>query len=273
MEEYWNENMSLEEVTDRNSGIVYTLANKYERSLYKDPASDISDLIQEGYIGLIKAYNTFDISKGVKFITYANRCIENEIRMYLRKRNKQFNKSINETISRNIKGDQVEGEYVDIIDSGVYLEEDIMYNETQKNLKENLMPMIYKLINECYTNDTGKLINSEKWIEKLTAIVNGYYWEIIINDKDKVKHTDVFRNEYINGLMNNSRTLYNRYIYIAQGFVWEALAHIGEYGLYMRYKNNLHVVKNCSVSLKSELKRLYRNVGKAKIHYDILKLK
>ena len=48
----------------------------------------IEDLVSIGTIGLIKAVNTFDPSKKIKLATYASRCIENEILMYLRRNNK-----------------------------------------------------------------------------------------------------------------------------------------------------------------------------------------
>ena len=48
----------------------------------------VEDLISIGTIGLIKAINTFDVDKNIKLATYASRCIENEILMYLRRNNK-----------------------------------------------------------------------------------------------------------------------------------------------------------------------------------------
>ena len=53
-----------------------------------DKISNLEDLISIGTLGLIKAINTFKLDKNIKLATYASRCIENEILMYLRKKSK-----------------------------------------------------------------------------------------------------------------------------------------------------------------------------------------
>ena len=58
-----------------------------ERTLFENTGINIEDLISIGTIGLIKAINTFRTDKNIKLATYASRCIENEILMYLRKNN------------------------------------------------------------------------------------------------------------------------------------------------------------------------------------------
>lgn len=68
---------------ERNLRLVVYIARKFENTgLY------IEDLVSIGTIGLIKAVNTFDPSKKIKLATYASRCIENEILMFLRRNNK-----------------------------------------------------------------------------------------------------------------------------------------------------------------------------------------
>ena len=69
---------------ERNLRLVVYIARKYDNT-----GIDIEDLVSIGTIGLIKAVNTFDVSKNIKLATYASRCIENEILMYLRKNNKK----------------------------------------------------------------------------------------------------------------------------------------------------------------------------------------
>ena len=64
---------------ERNLRLVAHICKKYNI-----PNIDNEDLISIGTIGLIKGINTFKIGKGVKLATYASRCIENEILMYLR---------------------------------------------------------------------------------------------------------------------------------------------------------------------------------------------
>lgn len=57
----------------------------YIAKKFESPAVNVEDLISIGTIGLIKAVNTFSVERNIKLATYASRCIENEILMYLRK--------------------------------------------------------------------------------------------------------------------------------------------------------------------------------------------
>ncbi len=68
---------------ERNLRLVVYIARKFENT-----GINIEDLVSIGAIGLIKAVNTFDPEKKIKLATYASRCIENEILMFLRKNNK-----------------------------------------------------------------------------------------------------------------------------------------------------------------------------------------
>jgi RNA polymerase sporulation-specific sigma factor len=68
---------------ERNLRLVVYIARKFENT-----GLHIEDLVSIGTIGLIKAVNTFDPGKKIKLATYASRCIENEILMYLRRNNK-----------------------------------------------------------------------------------------------------------------------------------------------------------------------------------------
>lgn len=68
---------------ERNLRLVVYIARKFENT-----GVGVEDLISIGTIGLIKAVNTFDPSKKIKLATYASRCIENEILMYLRRNGK-----------------------------------------------------------------------------------------------------------------------------------------------------------------------------------------
>ena len=67
---------------ERNLRLVVYIARKFENT-----GVGIEDLVSIGTIGLIKAVNTFDPAKKIKLATYASRCIENEILMYLRRNN------------------------------------------------------------------------------------------------------------------------------------------------------------------------------------------
>jgi len=71
-----------EEIIVHNLRLVVYIAKKFENT-----GIPIEDLISIGTLGLIKAVNTFRLAKNIKLATYASRCIENEILMYLRKTN------------------------------------------------------------------------------------------------------------------------------------------------------------------------------------------
>ena len=73
---------------ERNLRLVVYIARKFENT-----GVGIEDLVSIGTIGLIKAVNTFDPAKKIKLATYASRCIENEILMYLRRNNKTGRRS------------------------------------------------------------------------------------------------------------------------------------------------------------------------------------
>ena len=70
-------------LVERNLRLVVYIAKKFENT-----GIGIEDLISIGTIGLMKGVNTFNTGKNIKLATYASRCIENEILMFLRKSNK-----------------------------------------------------------------------------------------------------------------------------------------------------------------------------------------
>ena len=70
-------------LVERNLRLVVYIAKKFENT-----GIGIEDLISIGTIGLMKGVNTFNAGKNIKLATYASRCIENEILMFLRKSNK-----------------------------------------------------------------------------------------------------------------------------------------------------------------------------------------
>ena len=70
-------------LVERNLRLVAHIVKKYSY-----PGKDVDDLISIGTVGLIKAIDSFDISKGIRLATYAARCIENEILMLIRNNKK-----------------------------------------------------------------------------------------------------------------------------------------------------------------------------------------
>lgn len=84
---------------------------------YQSPEDDMEELISIGTIGLIKAVDTFDHEKASKLATYAARCVENEILMYLRvKRKLQRESSYYEPIGTDKEGNEIQ--LLDIMESG-----------------------------------------------------------------------------------------------------------------------------------------------------------
>ena len=78
-----NDEQAKNELIERNLRLVVYIAKKFDNT-----NTDIEDLISVGTIGLIKAVNSYDAEKQIKMATYASRCIENEILMFLRKTSK-----------------------------------------------------------------------------------------------------------------------------------------------------------------------------------------
>ncbi|QQK76727.1 RNA polymerase sporulation sigma factor SigE [Salicibibacter cibarius] len=105
---------------ERNLRLVVYIARKFENT-----GINIEDLISIGTIGLIKGVNTFNPEKKIKLATYASRCIENEILMYLRRNNKtRFEISFDEPLNVDWDGNElllsdVMGTEEDIITRGI----------------------------------------------------------------------------------------------------------------------------------------------------------
>lgn len=88
---------------ERNLRLVVYIARKFENT-----GVGVEDLISIGTIGLIKAINTFNPSRKIKLATYASRCIENEILMYLRRNNKTRTEiSIDEPLNTDWDGNEL----------------------------------------------------------------------------------------------------------------------------------------------------------------------
>ena len=90
-------------LVERNLRLVVYIAKKFENT-----GNGIEDLISIGTIGLMKAINTYDAAKNIKLATYASRCIENEILMYLRRSNKINSEiSIDEPLNQDGDGNEL----------------------------------------------------------------------------------------------------------------------------------------------------------------------
>ena len=88
---------------EHNLRLVVFLSKKYDNTIY-----DLEDLVSIGTIGLIKGIKTYKLDKNIKLATYASRCIENEILMFLRKNKKRMNEvSFEDSINLDSEGNEL----------------------------------------------------------------------------------------------------------------------------------------------------------------------
>ncbi|KHF40769.1 RNA polymerase sporulation sigma factor SigE [Halalkalibacter okhensis] len=128
---------------ERNLRLVVYIARKFENT-----GINIEDLISIGTIGLIKAVNTFNPEKKIKLATYASRCIENEILMYLRRNNKTRSEvSFDEPLNIDWDGNEL------LLSDVLGTEEDIITRGIEEKVDRRL------LVKALYTlNDREKQI-------------------------------------------------------------------------------------------------------------------
>ncbi|MFQ6861981.1 MAG: RNA polymerase sporulation sigma factor SigE [Beduini sp.] len=121
-----------DQLIEHNLRLVVYVAKKYDNA----NNGGIEDLISIGTIGLIKAVNTFKMDKNIKLATYATRCIENEILMFLRKNNRiRLEISLDEPLNVDYDGNElllsdIVGTDVDIVNK------EIEGNEQREQLYE-----------------------------------------------------------------------------------------------------------------------------------------
>ena len=103
MLDHGEEGKARSELIERNLRLVVYIAKKFDNT-----GVGVEDLISIGTIGLIKAINTFKTDKKIKLATYASRCIENEILMYLRRNSKtRMEVSIDEPLNVDWDGNEL----------------------------------------------------------------------------------------------------------------------------------------------------------------------
>ena len=113
---------------EHNLRLVVFLAKKYENTNI-----DLEDLVSIGTIGLIKGVNTYKLDKNIKLATYASRCIENEILMYLRKTKRRRSEvSFEDSLSFDAEGNELHLEDVLGTDSDIVTKG--LEDETNKEL-------------------------------------------------------------------------------------------------------------------------------------------
>lgn len=114
---------------EHNLRLVVYIAKKFDNT-----GIGVEDLISIGTIGLIKAINTFNRDKNIKLATYASRCIENEILMYLRRNNKtKLEVSIDEPLNVDWDGNEL------LLSDILGTDEDIIYRDLENEVERKLL--------------------------------------------------------------------------------------------------------------------------------------
>ena len=159
---------------EHNLRLVVYIAKRYETN-----PSFMEDLISIGTIGLIKAVNTFKRDKNIKLVTYASRCIENEILMFLRKKSRRKTEiSFDEPLNVDYDGNElllsdILGTEGDIVAESFYAEEDKrQLLKAMSKLKENermILEMRYGINHEELTQKdiADQLGISQSYISRL----------------------------------------------------------------------------------------------------------
>lgn len=156
---------------EHNLRLVVFLAKRYENTKV-----DLEDLVSIGTIGLIKGVNTYKLDKNIKLATYASRCIDNEILMYLRKtKRKRGEISFEDSLSFDVDGNELHLEDVlgtdaDIVTKGIEeeLDKKLMYEEVNKLDKRE------KEIIEYRYGLNGKKEMTQKEVADLMGISQSY---------------------------------------------------------------------------------------------------
>lgn len=125
--EYEDEAKSI--LIEHNLRLVVYIAKKFDNT-----GVGVEDLISIGTIGLIKSINTFNPEKNIKLATYASRCIENEILMYLRRNNKtKMEVSIDEPLNVDWDGNEL------LLSDILGTDEDVIYRDIENEVERKLL--------------------------------------------------------------------------------------------------------------------------------------
>lgn len=126
------------QLIEHNLRLVVYLAKKFENT-----GVCVEDLISIGTIGLIKGINTFNPEKKIKLATYASRCIENEILMYLRRNNRvKLEVSFDEPLNTDWDGNEL------LLSDILGTDEDVIYKDIETEVKISLLKKAMLSLNE-----------------------------------------------------------------------------------------------------------------------------
>ena len=125
-------------LVEHNLRLVVYIAKKFDNT-----GVGVEDLISIGTIGLIKAINTFKPDKNIKLATYASRCIENEILMYLRRNSKvKMEVSIDEPLNVDWDGNEL------LLSDILGTSEDIIYKDIEREVDIKLLKKALSTLSE-----------------------------------------------------------------------------------------------------------------------------
>ncbi len=134
--EYDDEAKSI--LIEHNLRLVVYIAKKFDNT-----GVGVEDLISIGTIGLIKSINTFNPEKNIKLATYASRCIENEILMYLRRNNKtKLEVSIDEPLNVDWDGNEL------LLSDILGTDEDVIYKDIEDEVERRLLNKAIEKLSE-----------------------------------------------------------------------------------------------------------------------------
>jgi len=138
MEELLKGNDNVKQtLIERNLRLVVYIARKFENT-----GVCVEDLISIGAIGLIKAVNTFDAAKKIKLATYASRCIENEILMYLRRSCKlKLEVSLDEPLNVDWDGNEL------LLSDILGTDADVIYRDIEDEVDRELLKLAMTKLN------------------------------------------------------------------------------------------------------------------------------
>ena len=126
------------QLIEHNLRLVVYLAKKFENT-----GVCVEDLISIGTIGLIKGINTFNPEKKIKLATYASRCIENEILMYLRRNNRvKLEVSFDEPLNTDWDGNEL------LLSDILGTDEDVIYKDLETEVEISLLKKAMQSLNE-----------------------------------------------------------------------------------------------------------------------------
>lgn len=126
------------QLIEHNLRLVVYLAKKFENT-----GVCVEDLISIGTIGLIKGINTFNPEKQIKLATYASRCIENEILMYLRRNNRvKLEVSFDEPLNTDWDGNEL------LLSDILGTDEDVIYKDIETEVEISLLKKAMLSLNE-----------------------------------------------------------------------------------------------------------------------------